>query len=228
VDEICVTLDVDWAPDEVLRDVLDALDDNRVRATLFATHASSVLADIDPTRIEVALHPRFENLSDPADPIAELLGCYPGARGMRSHGLVVSSGILEAGATLGLVYESNHFLPLHPGLRPVFRFQRLVTIPIYWSDDHHLLLRKPFSIESLKLEEQGLKVLNFHPIHVFANTTSPDHYAAFKRHYQDPAALRALRDQTVPGTASLFHDVLARLRGTATRTLSEVHDSALG
>lgn len=228
MDEICVTLDVDWAPDDVLREVLDELDEGGVRATVFATHASEVLAEADPKRIEVALHPRFDDLSDPAGPIGELLELYPGARGMRSHGLVMSSAVLEAGAARGLVYESNHFLPYHPGLRPVFRFERFLTIPFYWSDDHHLLFRRPFSIEHLRLEEPGLKVLNFHPIHVFANTTSPDHYAGFKRHYQDPATLRRLRDPSAAGTASLFRDVVARLRGAATLTLSEVHDSVAG
>jgi hypothetical protein len=69
-------------------------------------------------------------------------------------------------------------------------------------------------------------VLNFHPIHVFANTTSPEHYARFKPHYRAPTALRELKADG-PGTASIFCSVLERVQGSPTRTLSEVHDDAV-
>ena len=225
---VCLTLDVDWAPDEVLEEVLGELEESGVRATIFATHASDVLANVDPARFEVAIHPRFESLAEPGGPIDELLALYPDARGMRSHGLVVSSSILQAAADRGLVYEANHFLPFHPELRPVPRFETLHTIPLYWSDDYHLLFRRPFVVDELRLDTPGLKVLNFHPIHVFANTSDLDHYASFKPHYHDADALRRLRDRRALGTGSLFDAVLDRLRGASTPTLSEVHDAAVG
>lgn len=226
--EICVTLDVDWAPEGVLEEVLRELDDSGVRATLFATHESGLLTSLEPGALEVALHPHFTELSDPGATFDALREVYPRARGMRSHGLMMSSAILQAGADRGLVYESNHFLPGHPGLRPVFRFDNLLTIPFYWSDDDHLRRRRPFDLDELLLDAPGLKVLNFHPIHVFMNTESPEHYAAFKQHYQEVAELRRLRDTHARGTATLFRAVLERVSGSRTRTLSEIHDAVVG
>jgi hypothetical protein len=40
---------------------------------------------------------------------------------------------------------------------------------------------------------QGLKVFNFHPIHIFENTHSQAHYREIKQHYQNPAELEKHR-----------------------------------
>jgi hypothetical protein len=138
----------------------------------------------------------------------------------------VSSRILLRYVAHGLEYESNVFLPGHPGLQPVRRFEELVSIPFYWSDDKHLERGSPFEIEALNLDASGLKVLNFHPIHVYMNTTSPEHYASFKGDYQDVDALARRRDGDAPGIGLLFARVLAELgrRGQGRLTLGDVSE----
>lgn len=226
---VCITLDVDWAPDGVMEPVLDALRRAAVKATFFATHASPLLMAIDDPDVEVGLHPNFNDCGGDFEQRIRLLKeAYPAARGGRSHSLFVSSHILQLYRKYGLSYESNNFLPMHPHLRPVMRFPEFVSIPFYWSDDK-LDVYSSFTLEDLGLATPGLKVLNFHPIHVFMNTTSEAHYLSYKQHYHDVAALRPLVNSSQPGVATLFHDVLEHLRrsGARTRTMREICDSFL-
>lgn len=224
MNDACLSLDVDWAPDTVLADVVEAIVAAGVRATIFATHRTPVLTALQNDAIEVALHPHFNRGDDLDSPLGELKDAYPGARGARAHGLAVSSQMLLRYVAHGLRYESNVFLPGHPGLRPVRRFEELVSIPFYWSDDKHLERGEPFRLEPLGLDAPGLKVLNFHPIHVYMNTVSPEHYASFKADYQNADALARRRDGDAPGMGSLFAAVLAELgrRGQGRLTLADV------
>jgi hypothetical protein len=224
VNDVCLSLDVDWVPDPVLAHIVDTIAAAGVRATLFATHATPVLTELGLGAGEVALHPHFNRGEDVDGPLAELKDAYPDARGARSHGLAVSSHMLLRYVAHGLQYESNVFLPGHPGLRPVWRFEELVSVPFYWSDDKHLERGEPFEVEALGLDAQGLKVLNFHPIHVYMNTISPKHYASFKADYQDADALARQRDGDAPGIGWLFDRVLDELgrRGEGRLTLADV------
>jgi hypothetical protein len=230
LDAVCLSVDVDWVPDPVLAHVVDMIAGAGVSATLFATHATPVLATVSPPAFEIGLHPNFDRGGDFDSPLEELKAAYPEARGGRSHGLAVSSRILKRYIAHGLRYESNVFLPGHEGLRPVTRFEELVTIPFYWSDDKHLERGEPFELQAMRLDVPGLKVLNFHPIHVYMNTTSLPHYESFKAHYSDPNALAERRDPLMPGIGTLFDEVLSELvRGDDGQlTLDRVCEHHLG
>lgn len=225
---IVLSLDVDWAPDAVMEPVLDAMRAAGVKCTFFATHASPLLMGLDDPNVEVGLHPNFlGNNGDYDTPLSQLTAAYPNARGGRSHALYVSSHILRLYKKHGLSYESNNFMPMHQHLHPMMRFERFVSIPFYWSDDR-LEVYSWFDVEALRLDEPGLKVLNFHPIHVFMNTSSEGHYLSWKQHYQDPDALRAHIGEGA-GVGSLFHAVLARIRerNLRTYTMAEICDTFL-
>lgn len=225
---ICITLDVDWAPDGVIEPVLRQMRDAGVKATFFATHASPLLSSLDDPDIEIGLHPNFLNCNGDYDaPIRTLKSVYPRARGGRSHALFVSSHILRLYKEHGLSYESNNFMPMHSHLHPMMRFERFVSIPFYWSDDR-LEVYSWFAVEKLRLEEPGLKVLNFHPIHVFMNTTGDAHYATWKQHYQEPETLRAFIGAG-EGVGSLFTAVLRRIaeRRLPTYTMAAICDDFL-
>lgn len=225
---ICITLDVDWAPDGTIAPVLAAMREARVKCTFFATHESLLLAAIDDPDVEVGLHPNFIGCNGDYDtPIRSLKTIYPRARGARSHALYVSSHILRRYKENGLSYESNNFMPMHQYLRPMLRFEEFVSIPFYWSDDR-LEVYSWFDVDKLLLDEPGLKVLNFHPIHVFMNTAAEEHYLTWKQHYQDPDALRR-HIHTGAGVGSLFEALLARIRqrDLPTYTMGSVCDEFL-
>ena len=217
-DAVCLTIDVDWAPEEVIAEAVAALDARGARATFFATHDSPLLRTLaEGGPHEVGVHPNFEGAADGGLP--ELMRLFPQAVTGRSHRLHVSSEVLNVYRAHGLRFESNVFLPGHPHLRPVARFADLISVPFYWSDDKHLDLDRPFELAAVGLDEPGLKVLNFHPVHVFLNSETPAHYERAKPVYHDPSALRAARG--AHGIADLFAAVLDHV-GPRARTIAEV------
>ena len=220
-DAICIAFDVDWAPDEALEDVLELLERAGAASTFFATHDTAVFGSA-PLRTEVALHPDFRDAgSDIEAPVRRLQEVYPRALGVRSHLLYQSSPLLQLFKDLGLEYESNTHVPFHAGLRPFTRIPGLVSIPYSWSDDTHFRLGKPLVKDALMLDRPGVKVIAFHPIHVFANTLGTDHYErAVRPHYSNAKELVRVREVTTPGVRTLFEEVLAFIVETQARTLT--------
>lgn len=210
MDQIGITLDIDWAPDEVVQYVLDLLDKHQVKATFFSTHDSALLKSLDKTRYEIGIHPNFNQGGDYDTIIKELKAIYPKAIGVRAHGLFESSQILRLFLDNGLKYDVNTFIPLRQGLYPVLRLKELVRIPYYWEDDAHFSTQTTFELSELQVHKKGLKIYNFHPIHIFMNTSSIQHYDTFKPFYHEPDVLKKNRN-TGRGTQTLFVDLLQYL-----------------
>ncbi len=120
-----------------------------------------------------------------------------------------SSNILETYEKVGLKYESNIFLPYHKNLTLVKRRQNLVSIPFFWSDDYclanNLIDKKK---ESRLLEVEGLKVFNFHPIHIFVNTPSLDYYQTIKQYYHEPEKLLEKKNKSKYGVEDVFNELI--------------------
>lgn len=226
-DEIVLTLDVDWAPEEVIGHSLDLLARAGVAATVFATHASPLLRSSGGAELEIGLHPNFNTLltgqgRTAASILDELLQEYPEAKGERSHSRTVSAGILSLLMERGLLYDANQIIPFQPDLT-AYAFQGFARFTDYWQDDVFLAgCGQDFSLADVPCLGTGLKIFNFHPIHVFLNTDCPETYAAAKLHYHDPAALRGMRNTRRYGIGDCFADVLAlaRERGSGRRTLA--------
>ena len=51
----------------------------------------------------------------------------------------------------------------------------MIRIPYFWEDDVHCLYGDPQAFE-IALGHTGLRVFDFHPIHVFLNTENMDRY----------------------------------------------------
>ena len=220
---VCLTLDLDWAPDHVLEDTRALLAEAGLSATIFATHHTpGVIALANLAGVEMGVHPNFLGAPDENVTLSRLLSDFPGAVGVRNHLLFYHSRLLPLFANKGIRYFSNDLLFLQPGLAPSYDWSGLIRLPIYWEDDVHCLyFDNRFDIGSLKLEQPGLKILNFHPVHLFLNTREESEYQAAKPVLQDPVASRACRKQG-PGIRTLFLDVIRRLRATPTPVLSSV------
>jgi hypothetical protein len=224
--QVAITIDVEWAHPEVLDFVVSELDCRDLKATFFCTHAG-----IELNGHERALHPNYrrngnsllEGRAAGTDVdfyryIAESTKTFcPEAVGSRSHNLFWDSALASIYRDQGLKYTSNMLLPLVPGLKALEGFKGLVEFPIYYMD--HWDLEEGvtgFRLDSLRLERDGLMVLDFHPNLVYLNAQSAAHYLASKRYYHDPVRLEALRAPG-RGVLTLFREVLDFLADSKTR-----------
>ena len=207
-----LTFDVDWAPDELVAEVVSSLERRGLRGTIFATHDSPLLKSLPKDEFEIALHPNFD-LGDGRYDLSALLklkNAYPTAIGMRSHSLFFSSRMLSLLEECDITYESNIFLEGHLGLHPVHRTRSITSIPFNWSDDKHVELERPFTLDTFpELDQEGLNVFCFHPVHIFLNTDVQDRYVRAKSALKKPE----LREHVNPSTgiATLFDDLCREL-----------------
>ena len=220
---VCLTLDLDWAPDHVLQDTRLLLQQVGLPATIFATHQSpAVTTLLALVGCETGVHPNFLGGADEDAVLTRLLTAFPTAAGVRSHELYFNSRLLPLFQRKGVRYFSNDLMFLHSGLQPYYDWSGLVRLPLYWEDDVHCLyFDGRFDCAALQLDRPGLKVLNFHPVHLFLNTREIADYQAAKPALADPAAARAFRREGL-GIRTLFLDLVGRLHPAQMRTLSSV------
>lgn len=216
-DDVVVTVDTEWCPDTVIADTVDLLDAHDVPATLFSTHADG----IDAGRHERALHPNFLAAdTGEAEALDAVATAYPAATGLRAHNMYVHSPLRSHYGEYDLWYESNYAAYLVDDLEPFWMFGEVVQLPVYFMDDTWLRLRDdPEALPSVDvlLTGPGLRVLDFHPIHVYLNTPDIDYYRAHKDRYDDPDRLADARYDGL-GVRDLFVAVLDRLADREVRT----------
>lgn len=203
---LCLSVDIDWAPDAVIRDCLALIARSQVKTTWFATHATPVLDEIRATPgHEIGLHPNFnpvlQGQNGSADSVlAGLRGIVPDARIVRSHSLVRSSRLSALFGRAGLTHESNLFV--HPRsaatLVPWRCITGLIQIPIVWADDVRLAdatIGEPVDW----VGKVPILTVDFHPIHVYLNSRTMEDYDKARPDYHNPEALQRLRSPMESG-----------------------------
>ena len=225
---VVFTTDLDWASEADVDETLTLFASVSVPVTPFITHHSARIVEaFGAAPHRVGLHPNFQIQSTHGANETEVLDAvqalWPEARGFRSHGYIDSSSLMIKARERGLRWDSNLCLYMQQGLEPLDHFSGLVRFPCWWEDDVHLGKGYPPTIEAIAddLLAPGLKVLNFHPVHVALNTPSLDHYAV-------PRAVTA-GAHSGEGIQSLLRDLLAFVREKGLRTvylddLFEEHD----
>jgi hypothetical protein len=239
MNDVVISIDVEWAHPEVQADVVRLLAERNLRATFFCTHAG-----ISVPGHERALHPNFRrrgnSLLATHDPrrvnrwndtelyqfiVRSTQAFCPEAVGVRSHCLFYDSALLPVYGELGIQYESTYLLPLAPGLSPVWKSGAVLALPLYYMDHWDLESQVTgFALEGLRLDQPGLKVLSLHPNLIFTNAASIGQYIESKAYYHDPERLLKSR-HTGRGTRTLFLELLDRLanNGIPVRTLDEIN-----
>lgn len=213
---IAFTLDVDWAPDEVVADTLDLFAAHSVPCTVFWTHRTPLIDSYRAPSFEWGLHPNFnppffQPGDSPEQVLADLLEFIPEAEGARSHCLSQSTRLMEVFARTGLRYESNTYVPLGTPVAPFRDWFGLVRIPFSFEDDIHFSYGRDFTTIGDELPE--LLCVNFHPIHVFLNTFAAEHYLQAKESYHDASGLAQFRNSSRTGARNLLLDLLERTSG---------------
>lgn len=213
-DAIVLTLDIDWACDDVLSDTIDLVESAGAPATWFITHDTPLLARLRANGgFELGIHPNFNPLLDGSAGNAErvldsILEIVPEAVSVRSHSMVQSSRLLELFSSRGLMFDCNHFIPAQSEitLKAWELWNGMVKVPHFWEDDVAFINGEGFDC-SVLLDREGLKVFDFHPIHIFLNTEEPARYELTRNLHSDADRLRLERFSGC-GTRSYFLELL--------------------
>jgi hypothetical protein len=223
-----ITFDIEWAPDEILLDLLNLLSRYSISVTSFATHQTPVLKEIKKVH-EVGLHPNFNPLFDHNDRLTsyqileEIKTWYPDAVGVRSHSRTVSATLVSQFISMGLQYDANQICPYQKGLLP-YTYRNFCRFTDFWQDDVHAIYRRPFALDNIPIDSEGVKIFNFHPIHIYLNTDTIERYQAARPHYQDSRKLLEFRNTKAKGVRDLLIELLNYLKDhrIQTYTLKEI------
>lgn len=162
-------MDTDWAPEYMVRLSLDLLIKAQVKATIFLTGEYNCVREYQGDLLEFGIHPNFaRDFSNPIKVIDDIRALVPKAVGTRSHNLIQSTPILSQVAQAGLNYDCSYLCFGVPYLSAYRDWNNLVRIPYYWEDDTHSIYGLPWTVAPF-LESPGLKIFNFHPVHIYLN-----------------------------------------------------------
>ena len=182
-----VTFDVDWAPDFAIQYCLDLLDLHMVNATFFATHYTDLNSEIIRRGHTLGIHPNFLPNSSHGKYVKEIidkcLAFSPNAWCMRTHALVQSTPLLYE------IFESFPQLKLDVSLfmhrsnfahkvKWVFEGVEFDRVLYNWEDDAEFSKQRFSDADELFFGE--LTIYDFHPIHVFLNSSNGREYASLK------------------------------------------------
>lgn len=230
---IAITSDIDWAPEEVIDDFFSFFEEKNINCTLFCTHESEIIKSANKNIFELSIHPNFNELlkgqtNRSAEQIIDnLLRLYPHAKGVRSHSMTQSTGLLDMFKNKGLIYDSNQFIPFNTKIRPYNLWNGMKRIPYNWEDDIVWMYGKKFSknwIYEEFFENLDYWVFDFHPIHVYLNTDCESTYLKAKKYYHNPKELIKKRNNKVYGVRDFLNDLLSEISSKSIKTnkLSEL------
>lgn len=219
--KIFLTFDMDWAHDEILFDTLNILNLYSVNSTWFVTHKSSFINCLKTNlNVEIGIHPNFNKLlenekinKDYKEILFDIFKLIPDAKSMRSHSMTQNSKILDISRSYGITHDVNHFIPNFSNLelKPWLHWNGLIKVPYIWEDDVHLLYESrnisEYEPRDIVKKNKGIKVFDFHPIHIFLNTECLTRYEKTRKLHQKPDKLIKYRFQGY-GTRNRFINIL--------------------
>jgi len=222
---VAITIDIDWADDEVLEKCVSILDEYNINATFFCTHKHKVHIR---NNHELAIHPNYNCNESYEETIGKLMKLYPQAKGVRSHGLHIDYKMYPIYEKYGLRYESNYLMYNQENIKPFKMPNNILQIPIFFIDDIHIVMSKnnpSFKLEQFNLKDKGLKVFAFHPVHIFLNTSDLKTYREAKRYYHEPEKLKGFYNKG-DGTYSLFIRLLDYIERNTIKayTMNEINN----
>ena len=174
-DKVFLTIDIDWAHDEILEDTIQLIEETGVCATWFITHETSYLEFLRGNpRFELGIHPNFnplllgdKSLGKSADEVvSRLLEIVPEAKSVRSHSMAQSSVLLNLFSEKGLTHDCNHYIPQQSQivLKPWHLWNGLIRVPYFWEDDIEMEEKPKWNKLSLFHNVDGLKSKDFESI----------------------------------------------------------------
>lgn len=223
-----LTIDVDWAPDFVIKEIADVLIEKDIKATWFITHDSAYIRKLIEYKdiFEFGLHPNFLPNSTQGSNYREIMDylrrILPDTKIIRTHALVQSTKLLSMLIDeYSIDTDVSLFLPLSPNIRPHIIYMGhkrpgLLRIPYFWEDDIEMYYpEQSWDFNHPKYHQKGLKVFDFHPMYVYLNACSMTSYERLKKN----GALYEQTENTIypfintegVGTKNMFLSFVERL-----------------
>lgn len=221
-DRVFLTFDLDWASDSVLEHTIQILESHGVPATFFVTHDTTLISRLRASpQFELGIHPNFNALlldepvrdkKNARDIVAQLLKTVPEAVSVRSHSLMHSTHLVHVFYSLGLRYDLNFMIPFDAGieLNPWLCHSGMIRVPHYWEDDVASHAEDLVPVKAL-LNRQGLRVFDFHPIHLALNTRELSLYERTRAHHGDFKKLEQLKEKGY-GTKNFLSDLIDEVK----------------
>ena len=205
---IALTFDTDWVDEEILKVLADRLIDLNLKATFFVTGNYKCL---NHKLFEVNPHVNFNGTYDHyRTEFLKIKKFTPAALAVRNHSLYFHERLRPVLKDLKVKYSSNVFLPLVNDLKPIYIGKDLYELPIYFLDYWYLetfATKANFKLSALNLKQNGLKVFDFHPIHLALNTPGIKFYNLNKKYYKNPTKIFEKKFKG-EGIANLFDSLL--------------------
>ena len=225
---IFITFDLDWCIDPIFEYTLDLIEKYSVKkATFFVTHYTDLLHYLRKNNnMELGIHPNFNHLlqgekKKKENNFKEVLDFYkeivPEAVSVRTHSLTMSSIIINYLKEINLRLECSLFIPFDSNiiLTP-YNYLGIKKVP-YYCGDFYLLANNNFKTGKRELlfrllDYDGLKVFNFHPIHIFLNTDNIERYRQAKLYSDNYGLVKKYVNNSKYGIKDFFVDLIREVK----------------
>jgi hypothetical protein len=217
INEYLITIDTD-----------NFLIENEIKSTWFVTHESPEIRRLleYPNLFELGIHPNFGEGSTqgktPRETLINLKKIIPEARSSRTHDLLQSTSLLRMlREEFDILYDVSILLPNTPNIVPHKIFfsknMGLLRIPYFWEDDTEMYSPDPcFSLSHNKYHTNGIKIFNFHPIHIVLNSFSMDNYFLCKSEIDitkcSLSELQCYIKKSGEGTDTFFRELVHQIK----------------
>lgn len=227
--KICISIDVDWSPKELLQDTLQLLDEYGVKATIFCTDNVEKEEFNLLKNHEIGIHPNITSVETVEEKIKALKKMFPESKCIRNHCLIHNTKFNEIYKKNGLTFSSNYFHFMQAEIKKLNMPSGITEIPVFFMDDLYLNMNQEkikninecqslFSISNINLNSFGLKVFDFHPIHIFMNTNSLKFYDSIKKDYHNYKKLKKKVVTKSKGIRNIFIELLEFIRSNKINT----------
>ncbi len=220
-----ITIDVDWASNELIHDVVNLLNERKLQSTFFITNQINFSS---LNNHELAIHPNFEIIGDEENTLKNIINLLPQnkTKGCRSHKLFNSSTIFQLYKKFGIEYDSNYYIPSSKYSEPfLIDWADILEIPFFFADDAYYETKNNFVLSDIDIKDNGIKVFLFHPFHIFMNTYNVNDYNKHKNFYHDLDYLEKNKNTQKNGIRDMFISLLDYIEknNIETKTMYEVN-----
>ena len=184
------------------------------------------------SQYELGIHPNFNGLFDQSEQrsaftiIDDILSIVPRAKSYRAHALTNSTFLLKYLNEKGIRYDCNTYIPLGSMvLTPFDAPFDIKKIPFFFEDDIYFFHSKNRPSVHEYINAPGIKVFNFHPIHLFLNTESLKTYESARGSFHNYLSLKTHINNVSFGARDFFTQLIdaALNEGYSFLQIQQVH-----